>query len=343
MEEHKRRAHYKGKYPRSFNEKYKEFNPDKYQDTIERIIQKGNTPAGTHIPIMVNEILDILKIKEGEIGLDATFGYGGHSLKMLEKLNHTGHLYCLDIDSIEIEKTKERITSLGYTDQDFSAHNINFRNLDQVVENKKCDFLLADLGVSSMQVDDPARGFSFKQDGPLDLRLNQLIGVPASDVLMGLKKYEIENILVENSDEPFAEQIAAKICQYKSYGLIDTTTKLYNIIKDALNFLPAKEREVNAKKSAQRVFQALRIEVNSEFEALTEFLTKLPTVMNSDGRVAILTFHSGEDRLVKKMFKEYYLNGTFKEISDEVIRPSREECYNNPRATSTKLRWAIKK
>lgn len=344
MEEHKRRIRYSGKYPKKFEEKYKELNPEKYEDTIEKIIQKGNTPAGMHIPIMVNEIMDFFDIKEGQIGIDATLGYGGHTKVMLEKLSHTGHIYGLDIDKVEIEKTKDRLFSYGYTEKDITIKNMNFKDLDQVIPNDgRCDFILADLGISSMQVDNPERGFSFKHDGPLDLRLNPLKGETACELLMRLTKQDIEQILFENSDEPYAKEVAQKICEKKSYGPIDSTKKLYEIIKETLSFLPKNKREDDIKKTAQRVFQALRIEVNSEFEVLNDFLYALPYVVKPKGKIAILTFHSGEDRLVKKAFKNYLNSGVFGEISENVIRPTTEEIYNNPRAKSTKFRWAIMK
>lgn len=344
MEEHKRRIRYKGKYPKAYKEKYKELNPDKYQETIEKVIEKGNTPVGMHIPIMVKEIMDFLMIKENQIGLDATLGYGGHTQVMLKELNHTGHLYSLDIDPIEIVKTTKRLNDLGYTNDDITTLNINFKDIEtSILDNNKCDFLLADLGVSSMQVDNPERGFSYKKEGPLDLRLNPFIGSPANELIMSLDKYELENIFVENADEVYAKEIARKICEKKSYGVINTTTMLYNIIKEALAFLPKENRDVMIKKSAQRVFQALRIEVNQEFTALEIFLTKLPTIMKSGGRIAVLTFHSGEDRRVKKAFKTYFKEGLFSYINDDVIKPTSEECYKNPRATSTKLRVAIMK
>lgn len=347
MEEtvHKRRKRYSGTHPKKYEEKYKELNPKKYKDTIEKVISKGNTPAGMHISIMVKEILEVLDIKPGEIGMDCTLGYGGHTKAMLEKLEGKGHMYCLDIDPIEIVNTKNRLNGLGYNDDILTIKHINFRNIDKVIaDGTKVDFLLADLGVSSMQIDNPTRGFSFKNDGPLDLRLNPNDGVPAGVRLMELTKDEIEGMLIENSDEPYASKIALEIVKNKSKGPIDTTKKLYNIIVDALSFLPEnKEKKDIIKKTCQRVFQAIRIDVNQEFEVLYEFLEKLPTILAPNARVAILTFHSGEDRLVKKAFKNYYNNGIFKEISKDVIRPTGEECFNNPRAKSTKLRYAIMK
>lgn len=394
---HKRRVRYKGTHPRTFEEKYKEHDPEKYADTVARVIEKGSTPAGMHIPIMVKEILDFLQIRPGQRGLDATLGYGGHTRKMLEKLTEMsgtseltdevyikddaqtkddswenpadnsednsrdnsednseevfrekapeGHLYALDVDPIEIVKTGERLQKAGYGEEILTILQQNFANLETVAkEYGPFDFMLADLGVSSMQIDDPKRGFSYKADGPLDLRLDPQHGIPASQRLRELNREELIGMLVENSDEPYAEQIASEICKtFKKGGSMDTTTALREAIERALCFLPEnKEKKDILKKTCQRVFQALRIDVNSEFEVLEAFLHALPEALADGGRVAILTFHSGEDRLVKKAFQQYYREGIFEEIATDVIRPTAEECRQNGRARSTKMRWAVR-
>ena len=341
---HKRRVRYSGTHPRKFSEKYKELNPEKYQDTIERVISKGSTPAGMHISICVQEILTFLQIKPGMKGLDATLGYGGHSRKMLEALQGRGHLYALDVDPIEIVKTTKRLREAGFSEEIFTPISENFANVDRVAEQYgSFDFLLADLGVSSMQIDNPERGFSYKQEGPLDLRLNPQNGEPASERLQKMNREEIEGMLIDNSDEPYAAEIARAIAGRNRKGQkIDTTTKLAELIGETLAFLPEKERKEAVKKSCARVFQALRIDVNSEFEVLEAFLTKLPSCMAPGGRIAILTFHSGEDRLVKRAFKEGKKAGIYSEVAEDVIRPSSEECVKNPRAKSTKMRWAVR-
>ena len=341
---HKRRVRYSGTHPRKFSEKYKELNPEKYQDTIERVISKGSTPAGMHISICVQEILTFLQIKPGMKGLDATLGYGGHSRKMLEALQGRGHLYALDVDPIEIVKTTKRLREAGFSEEIFTPISENFANIDRVAEQYgPFDFLLADLGVSSMQIDNPERGFSYKQEGPLDLRLNPESGEPASQRLRKMSREEIEGMLIDNSDEPYAAEIARAIAGRNRKGQkIDTTTKLAELIGETLDFLPEKERKEAVKKSCARVFQALRIDVNSEFEVLEAFLTKLPSCMAPGGRIAILTFHSGEDRLVKRAFKEGKKAGIYSEVAEDVIRPSSEECAKNPRAKSTKMRWAVR-
>lgn len=339
---HKRRPRYKGTHPKNFHEKYKEANPEKYADTIEKVISKGSTPAGMHISIMVNEILEVLDIKPGEQGLDATLGYGGHTKAMLQKLDGQGHMVALDVDPIEIVKTQKRLADQGFDESILTIKQINFAKIDEVCkETGKFDFVLADLGVSSMQIDTPERGFSYKVEAPLDLRLDPEHGESAADRLAGLTENEFIGMMVDNSDEPYAEEIAAQVTEWKRRKKpIATTIDLKSVIEEALKKVPEKERKEAVKKSCARVFQALRIDVNSEFEVLYEFLEKLPGILNPGGRVAILTFHSGEDRLVKKAFREYKKQGLFSEVSEDVIRPTAEECNRNPRAKSTKLRWA---
>lgn len=341
---HKRRVRYKGTHPRKFEEKYKEHQPEKYADTIAKVIQKGSTPAGMHISIMVKEILDFLQIQPGQKGLDATLGYGGHTRKMLECLNGNGHVYGLDVDPIESVKTKARLEEAGFGADIFTLIQTNFANLDEVAkEHGPFNFILADLGVSSMQIDNPERGFSYKLEGPLDLRLNPEQGISAAERIKEADYNELVGMFVENADEPHAERIARAIMNAKKRGQkIETTTQLRKIIEDTLSFLPEKEQKDACKKSCARVFQALRIDVNSEYEVLYAFLEKLPDALASGGRAAILTFHSGEDRLVKKAFKQLQKQGIFSEVADDVIRPSAEECRINSRAHSTKMRWAIK-
>ena len=341
---HKRRVRYKGKYPKKFEEKYKELQPEKYKDTIEHVIQKGNTPAGMHISIMVKEIIDFLNIQPGEIGFDATLGYGGHTKAMLKCLNGKGHIYATDVDPEESDKTKKRLADQGFGEDLLTVKLQNFCTIDEIAkEVGGFDFILADLGVSSMQIDNPKRGFSFKVDGPLDLRLNQEAGISAAERLDTITRDELAGMLYENSDEPYCEELAKAITdEIRKGNRIDTTTKLRQVIEKTLDFLPEKEKKDTVKKTCQRVFQALRIDVNSEFEVLEAFLNALPEALADAGRVAILTFHSGEDRLVKKAFQQYYREGIFEEIATDVIRPTAEECRQNGRARSTKMRWAIR-
>lgn len=346
MEEkaHQRRVRYKGTHPRAFSEKYKELQPEKYAEDIAKVIERGSTPAGMHRSICVREILDFLHIIPGQIGLDATLGYGGHTSEMLKCLKGQGKLYAIDVDSLELPRTRERLAAMGFGAEILEIRQMNFSKIDKIVAlSGPLDFVLADLGVSSMQIDNPERGFSFKADGPLDLRLDPLKGESAATRLKTITQEELEGMLMENADEPHAAEISrAIVAAIKKHREIATTRQLEQIIEDALKFIPEKERKEEVKKSCQRSFQALRIDVNHEFEVLYEFLAKLPDALASGGRVAILSFHSGEDRLVKKSFKQFFREGIYSEIAPDPIRPSPEECSSNSRARSAKLRWAIK-
>ena len=342
---HKRRVRYAGTHPKRFEEKYKELNPEKYASDVQRIIEKGHTPAGMHISIMVQEILDFLDVQPGQVGVDATLGYGGHTRAMLDKLQGKGHIYGLDVDPIESAKTEKRLRDAGYGEEIFTRKLQNFADIDRLASDmdRRFDFILADLGVSSMQIDDPKRGFSYKVEGPLDLRLNPEKGISGAERLLELNRKEIEHMLVENADEPYAEQIANNIMKWRYMCRpIETTTQLRDCIAEALAFLPKHEQKETIKKTCQRCFQALRIDVNGEFEALYAFMEKLPSVLAPGGKVAVLTFHSGEDRLVKKAFQTFQRMGIYSDVARDVIRPSAEECVKNSRAKSTKMRWAIR-
>jgi 16S rRNA (cytosine1402-N4)-methyltransferase len=335
---------YKGTHPKSFKQKYKELQPERYAEDVAKVIGRGQTPAGMHRSICVTEIMDFLKIHPGQVGMDATLGYGGHSLEILRCLQPGGRLFALDVDPIELPRTQERLKALGYGEDVLLIRRMNFAGIDRIVsESGPLDFILADLGVSSMQLDNPDRGFSFKVEGPLDLRLNPSKGKSAASLLKTISLESLEALLVENSDEAFSRPIAKAIVTSLSGGaVIETTTQLRTIIAAALDMRPLPTRKNDIKKACQRCFQALRIEVNDEFGVLDQFLEKLPAALAPGGKVAVLSFHSGEDRRVKKSFQYLYRAGIYSAIASDPIRPSTEECYSNPRARSAKFRWAIK-
>ena len=339
-----RRQRYSGTHPKTFKEKYKELTPEQYTADIQKVLSQGRTPAGMHRSICVKEILEFLQIIPGQIGLDATLGYGGHSLEILKCLHPGGRLFAIDVDPFELPRTKDRLAALGYGPEAILIKKMNFSCIDQIAsETGPLNFVLADLGVSSMQIDNPDRGFSFKVEGPLDLRLNPKSGKSAASLLKNSSQDQLEDIFVTNADEPYAELISTTIISKIKKGIdISTTTHLRNIIWEALDFLVSTNRNDEIKKSCQRCFQALRIEVNDEFGALDKFLEKLPAVLETGGRVAILSFHSGEDRRVKKSFQKLFREGQYSVVAPDLIRPSVEECNANPRARSAKFRWAIK-
>jgi 16S rRNA (cytosine1402-N4)-methyltransferase len=333
---HRRRPRYAGKNPRRFEDKYKEHDPARYAETVAKVIASGKTVAGTHRPIMVAEILKVLAPVAGEIGVDCTLGYGGHAREILSRLRPGGRLLGLDADPVELPKTEARMRALGFGAEEFTAHRSNFAGLPKVLAAaglSGADVILADLGVSSMQIDDPARGFSVKLAGPLDMRMNPLRGAPASALLAGLAPAALEQLLTDNADEPRAATLAPLLAGRR----FATTTELAAAIRAAL---PPRVEKDESDLAVRRVFQALRIAVNDEFSALDTFLRNLPACLSPGGRVAVLTFHSGEDRRVKKAFAAGLRDGLYAAIAEEVIRPTPAECGSNPRATPTKLRWA---
>jgi 16S rRNA (cytosine1402-N4)-methyltransferase len=330
---HRRRPRYSGKNPRRFEDKYKERNPELYPETIAKVVASGKTPAGTHRPIMVAEILEVLKPQPGEVAVDCTLGYGGHAREILNRVLPGGRLIGLDVDPIELPKTEARLAGVGFT-----AHRSNFAGLPKVLTAEQlagADVILADLGVSSMQIDNPSRGFSVKFAGPLDMRMNPQRGQPASALLERIVTGRLAELLAENADEPRAELLATALAG-KQFA---TTRALAEAVRRAL---PGGILDEERDDTVRRMFQALRIAVNEEFTALDTFLRSLPACLTDGGRIAILTFHSGEDRRVKKAFEAGLRDGVYADIAREVVRPSPTERYDNPRSSSAKLRWAIK-
>ena len=330
---HKRRVRYSGKNPRRFEDKYKEHGSD--PETIAKVIASGKTPVGTHRPIMVAEILAVLAPQPGELAVDCTLGYGGHAQEILAKISPGGKLLGLDQDPVELPKTEARLRALGFDETVFTAHRSNFAGLPQMLaanEIAGADMILADLGVSSMQIDDPARGFSVKFSGPLDMRMNPQRGQPVSALLEKIKPDALAALLAVNADEPKAVQLGAALAG-KSFA---TTHALADAIRAALPHVAKEDCHLHIR----RVFQALRIAVNDEFSALETFLRILPTCLKPNGRVVILTFHSGEDRRVKKAFETGLWGKVYSAIAEEVIRATPEEQRSNPRSAPAKLRWA---
>lgn len=339
---HKRRVRYSGRNPRRFEEKYKELDPAKYAGDIEHIIAKGQTPAGMHRPICVEEILSILDPKPGETCLDATLGYGGHSEKILPRLLPGGKLFAVDVDPLELPKAEARLRGLGFGEDVFVARKMNFAGVLGLLPEAGGGFdcVLADLGVSSMQLDNPARGFTYKADGPLDLRLNPARGKPASEMIETISAEALEKMLFDYADEPNAKDIARAI--KASLLPVTTTARLAGTVTDGLKKLYPKMEEPLIKKALQRTFMALRIAVNEELSVLDRFLDILPWCLKPGGRVAILSFHSGEDRRVKKAFARGEETGIYSSVAPAPARPSPEERRGNPRSACAKLRWAVR-
>ena len=342
---HKRRVRYAGRNPRRFEEKYKEHDPSRYTGDVAKVIASGKTPAGSHRPIMVAEILEVLRIQPGAVVVDCTLGFGGHALELLTHIVPGGRLIGLDVDPIEQPKTVERLRAAGFGDDVFTPVRRNFAGLPQVLAElglDSADAILADLGVSSMQLDDPARGFTFKDDGPLDLRLNPQRAPSATELLASIRADKLAALLAENADEPHADVLARELVVARNLSPITRTRQLAEVIREILQRLRlARDRDTD-NTCIRRVFQALRIAVNDEFGVLDTWLRNLPACLRSGGRVAVLTFHSGEDRRVKKAFQEGERNGVYAAIAHEVIRPTPEELRSNSRSAPAKLRWALR-
>jgi len=341
----KRRVRYGGKHPRRYEEKYKDLDPAKYPETIDKVLASGKTPVGTHRPICLAEVLEVLAPKPGEIAVDATLGYGGHAIEVLRCLRPGGRLIAFETDPIELERTEMRLREGGFSREELIVIHSNFAGMARHLADRQIpgvDLVLADLGCSSMQFDNPERGFSFKHSGPLDLRMNPRKGRPATALLFSLDTEKLTALLRENADEPQAELIAAAIIEAQRQRPLAMTSDLATVVRSALKRSSAGKRIAESDASVRRVFQALRVAVNEEFTALETFLRFLPGCLNSGGRVVILTFHSGEDRRVKKAFQEGLRAGVYAQVARDVIRPSAEEVRSNPRSSSAKLRWAIK-
>jgi 16S rRNA (cytosine1402-N4)-methyltransferase len=328
-----RRKRYSGKNPRRFEDKYKEHDPVRYGETVAKVIASGKTPAGTHIPILVNESMEALKLQPGMTGVDATLGYGGHAVRILEQISPAGKLIGLDVDPLELPKTEARLRGLGYGEDRFVAVRSNYAGIAKAITDP-VDFVFADLGCSSMQFDDPSRGFSFKSVGPLDMRMNPGRGLSAADWLAKVSAEKLEIALHENADEPRAESIALALAGTR----FANTLALAQAIRESVRVSDDDEREL----TVRRVFQAVRIVVNEEFTALDAFLRALPNCLKSGGRAAILTFHSGEDRRVKQYLRAGIRDGHYSEMSEGTITAGPEERRLNPRSSAAKLRWVTR-
>jgi len=342
---HRRRPRYAGKNPRRFEEKYKEHNPERYATDVAKVLAAGKTPAGSHRPIMVQEIIAVLALRPGEIAVDCTLGFGGHARELCARVAPGGRLIGLDVDPVEHPKTTARLRAAGWGEEVFTAVRSNFAGLPKVLGAlglAGVDAVLADLGVSSMQLDDPARGFTFKADCPLDLRLNPSRAPSAADWLARVPTTELAAALGDNADEPHAELLARELTALRSVTPITRTLQLAQAIRTILHRHNPRRDPVGDDPCVRRVFQAIRIAVNDEFGALEMFLRHLPACLNAGGRVAILTFHSGEDRRVKHAFREGVRLGVYSTVSEDIVRAGPEERRANPRSSSAKLRWAVR-
>lgn len=299
------------------------------------------TPSNAHVPIMVAEVLHCLRPRAGEVAVDCTLGGGGHAQAILERLRPGGRLIGTDVDPIELPRTEARLRGLGFDTDSFVAYHANFTELPQVLAREgrpAADLILADLGVSSMQHDNPGRGFNFKGVGPLDMRMDPSRGEPAWQLIARLDEAALATLLIANADEPQAGLIAAILKREHP----DTTHATERLVRLGLNLALPELPRADVKMSVRRTLQALRIAVNDEFSALDALLQSLPRCLAPGGRVAMLTFHSGEDRRVKKAFQAGHRQGVYASVANQVIRSTKEETFANRRASSAKLRWAVR-
>jgi len=344
----RRRPRYSGTHPKDFAHKYKEHNLEAHPEIEAHLREKGITPAGTHVPVLVEEVMEWLRPAPGDIVADCTVGYGGHALEFMKRIGPSGKLIAMDVDAPELERTRQRLSKESMP---ASFHHGNFAGIAKVLTQEKLDgfdIIFADLGVSSMQIDDPERGMSYKHEGPLDLRMDDRLRQTGADLLNSLSEEELSNALWELADEPDHQKIARLIVARRAGQPIAQTSQLVEIVFDAKDLDKKTWRRQQQASGAgtlhpaARTFQALRILVNDELGSLKELLRLAPYCLRPGGRIGIISFHSGEDRLVKKSFRDGVRNGTYEMIAKDIIVPSPEEARRNPRSASAKFRWAVR-
>lgn len=319
--------------------------PKKKRRPFWRKRVRRSTAPGSHTPVLLAEVLAVLDPQPGQVIVDTTLGFAGHAGELLRRIAPEGLLIATDLDAANLEPARAKLEASGGL---FALHHANFAGLAAILAREgvqQVDGVLADLGMSSMQVDDRSRGFSFMRDGPLDMRMDRSRGRTAAEWLQILTADELTACLRNGGDEPHAEAIAAAIVQQRTIQPFERTQQLRELIErvapvriDRSPGAPPERKQRLA--PVARVFQALRILTNRELANLQHLLRLLPTILKPGGVAAIISFHSGEDRLVKAAFRTGLRAGVYAAISDTPIRPTLEERIANPRARSAKLRWA---
>ena len=341
----RRRQRYGGTHPKNFQQKYKEHAIDAHPELLKHLRAKGITPAGTHVPVLTAEVMAALAPGPGDVVADCTIGYGGHATEFLRRIGPSGILVGLDIDGAELERTRQQLSALN---SPIRLYRSNFAGIANVMRKEGLegfDIIFADLGVSSMQIDDPGRGMSYKHDGPLDMRMDDRRKRTAADMLNTLSEQQLSQALWELADEPDHEVIARQIVAQRSVESFTTIAQLVELVF-AVKGLTIKDwkRQNRLRPGllhpAARTFQAMRILVNDELGSLKELLRVAPFCLRPGGRIGIISFHSGEDRLVKKAFAGGLHDGLFQSAATDIIVPDRNEIASNPRSSSAKFRWA---
>jgi 16S rRNA (cytosine1402-N4)-methyltransferase len=364
----RRRVRYAGTHPRRFDERYKELNPQAHPEIQQHIREQGRTPAGTHVAIMVREVMDRLAVAGAKAVADCTLGYGGHAEEFIRCIaaaqpgkavvpsSPRPILVGMDVDGNQLGRTRTRLEDIAQRESPgvgLVFVRSNFAGLPKAMGLAGLDgfdAIFADLGVSSMQIDDPSRGFSYKADGPLDMRMDERVNQSAAEILATISQEELSAALAELADEPDHEAIAAAIVARRQGRPIRTTLELVEAIMQAKAHR-AQDRTARSTggQSGQHsrklhasalTFQALRMMVNDELGSLRQFLRVAPFCLRPGGRIGIISFHSGEDRLIKQAFRQGVRDGVYDSACDEVIRPSAQELRDNPRSSPAKLRWA---
>jgi 16S rRNA (cytosine1402-N4)-methyltransferase len=346
--EHRRRPRYRGTHPKSYAQKYKEHDLAAYPEIEAHLRTKGNTPAGTHVPVLVEEVMACLRPGPGDIVVDCTVGYGGHALEFIKRIGPGGRLMGMDVDAGELERTRKRLSQVNVP---VSFHRSNFAGIAKVLNQEKLDgfdILFADLGVSSMQIDNPGRGMSYKRQGPLDMRMDDRLKQTGAGLLHRLSEEELAKALWELADEPDHRKIAQRIVAQRAVAPITQTQQLVQLVFEAKGLDPKAWRQqqhdskFGSLHPAARTFQALRILVNDELGSLRQLLRVAPYCLRPGGRIGIISFHSGEERLVQQSFRAGVGTGAYESAADEVITPTAQEIRSNPRSASAKFRWAVR-
>lgn len=359
-----RRRRYAGTHPRRFDERYKELDPARFPEVREHVLAQGRTPAGTHVPVLMNEVLASLAPRPGDVVADCTIGCGGHAAEFLPRIAPGGRLIGLDVDGDQLERTRARLAMRGMgrngrSDEAVAPpepapairlHRCPFTGLPKVLRHaglEACDIILADLGVSSMQIDDARRGFSYKHDGPLDMRMDDRMTRTAAGVIADLTVDEIERALHSLADEPDADRIARLIADRRRVRPLTTTSQLVQTVFDAKRISPRAWRRRDPEHAgdlhpAARTFQALRMIVNGEVPALEQFLRIAPHCLRAGGRLGIISFHSGEEARVAASFRLGLEQGFFSCASERAVRPAAAERRANPRSASARFHWAVR-
>jgi 16S rRNA (cytosine1402-N4)-methyltransferase len=340
---HRRRPRYRGRHPVRFEERYKERDPARHPEIVEHVRAQGRTPAGSHVPVLLAETLDALRLQAGDVVADATLGAGGHAAAILEGIGPSGRLVGFDVDADELERTRARLAPHGDRVTLIRSDFAGIGNALAPLGLDGYDAILADLGVSSMQIDDPARGFSYKHDGPLDMRMDRRDRETAATLLARIDEDALSAALLALGDEPDHARIARLVVRERGARTIERTAQLARLVLEAKGLTPRAWRDrTNARPGdlhpAARTFQALRILVNDEMASLEQLLRVAPYCLKDGGRIAIIAFHGGEDRRVERAFRD----SAYASRSGEPIRPSDEERRANPRSASAKLRFAIR-